>query len=97
MKSLQDAIYNWLTIKVVNDVRPDDLAAMETKELFEEMLKADHGVSDMKILKDDTMYHVSFTINEDNKQLRYPVELVEILLTQIVENPDMYKIYPEEE
>ena len=30
MGSLQDAIYNWLTIKVVADARPNDLAAVET-------------------------------------------------------------------
>lgn len=27
MKSLQDALYNWLTIRVVCDARPDDSAA----------------------------------------------------------------------
>lgn len=97
MKSLQDAIYNWLTIKVVSDARPDDLAAMETKDMFEEMLKADYGVADLSISKDDSMYHVAYIVKEENQQKRFPVELVEILLEQINGNPDMYKIYPADE
>ena len=42
MKSVQDTLYNWLTIKVVCDARPDDTAAKETLNLFEEMLTDDH-------------------------------------------------------
>ena len=38
MKSLQDAIYNWLTIKIVSDARPDDTAALETTQMFEQIL-----------------------------------------------------------
>lgn len=97
MNSLQDAIYNWLTIKVVCDARPDDSAAIETKELFEGMLSEDHGIENLRVTKDDTMYHVHYSINEENKQKRFPIELVDILLNQISDNPDMYKNYPAEE
>ena len=34
MNSVQDAVYNWLTIKVVCDERPEDLAAVETEKMF---------------------------------------------------------------
>lgn len=34
MQSLQDTIYNWLTIKLVAESRPDDLAAQENDAIF---------------------------------------------------------------
>ena len=34
MKSFKMRLYNWLTIKVVSDARPDDIAATETEEMF---------------------------------------------------------------
>ena len=39
MNSVQDAIYNWLTIKVVIDHRPEDTAAKETVLWFENTLQ----------------------------------------------------------
>ncbi|MCL6573886.1 MAG: hypothetical protein K6T88_19755, partial [Bacillus sp. (in: Bacteria)] len=60
MKSLQDTLYNWLTIKVVCDARPDDTAARDTLDLFEEMLTVEHHLSNIEIKTDEIMYYVSY-------------------------------------
>ncbi len=97
MKSLQDTLYNWLTIKVVCDARPDDSAAKETKDLFEKALSEDLGVTDIEVNKEDPMYFVSYTINGEQKKQRYPIELIDIMLNQINENPERYENFPIEE
>ncbi len=68
MKSVQDALYNWLTIKVVSDARPDDTAAKETTELFEAMLTEEHHVSNIEITKDETMYYMTYQHGDENKK-----------------------------
>jgi hypothetical protein len=60
MHSVQDALYNWLTIKVVAEARPDDEAAQETYELFDSMLREDHGITSVTIEKLDEMYLVTY-------------------------------------
>ena len=42
--SVQDSLYNWLTIKVVSDARPEDIAAAETEKMFLSILKEEHRV-----------------------------------------------------
>ncbi|WML49391.1 hypothetical protein RCG23_05025 [Neobacillus sp. PS3-34] len=96
MKSLQDALYNWLTIKAVVDARPEDTAARETEELFAEILDEQHGVSGIVISKDENMYHVSFDQKGESKTSRFPTDLIEVLLNQINEEPEKYENYPEE-
>jgi hypothetical protein len=95
--SLQDSLYNWLTIKVVYDARPDDTAAKETMELFEKSLFEDHKVADIEVNKEDPMYYVTYTVNGEQKKQRYPIELIDIMLNQINENPDKYENYPDED
>ncbi|MGG5253089.1 hypothetical protein ACQYAD_06300 [Neobacillus sp. SM06] len=97
MQSVQDALYNWLTIKIVSDARPDDTAAKETKDLFEGMLYGDHGLSDIEVTKDETMYYVSYTQKNKSKKTRFPVELIEIMLNQINSEPEKYVNYPIED
>ncbi|MCM3726094.1 hypothetical protein M3226_10400 [Neobacillus cucumis] len=94
MQSLQDALYNWLTIKVVCDVRPDDKAAVETRDFFEEILTAQHSVSNIETTKDDLMYYISYQQGEETKTRRYPRELIEIMINQINQEPEKYKDYP---
>jgi hypothetical protein len=95
--SLQDTLYNWLTIKVVCDARPDDKAAKETMDLFEKSLAEDHRVSDIAVTKEDPMYYVSYTVNGEQKKQRYSSELIDIMLNQINDNPDRYENFPNEE
>ncbi len=96
MKSLQDALYNWLTIKVVCDARPDDSAALETRDFFEDMLTTEHHVSNIEIKTDDVMYYLTYLHGEEPKKSRYPRELIDIMLNQINQEPDRYKNYPVE-
>ncbi|MFL6558356.1 MAG: hypothetical protein ACJ8MO_19845 [Bacillus sp. (in: firmicutes)] len=97
MRSVQDTIYNWLTIKVVCDARPDDTAARDTEALFEEMLINEHHLSNIEVTKDDEMYYVSYQQGEETKKTRFPRELIEVMLQQINQEPEKYENYPMEE
>jgi hypothetical protein len=96
MKSVQDTLYNWLTIKVVCDARPDDTAARDTLNLFEEMI-ADLHLSNLVVTKDDVMYYVSYQQGEETKKARFPQELIEVMLKQINQEPEKYENYPIDE
>lgn len=93
MKSLQDALYNWLTIKVVSDERPEDTPAKETMDLFEDILKEEHGLTNIKVEKESEMYFVHFVKNGEEKSSRFPVDLIEVMLNQIKSEPEKYKSY----
>lgn len=95
MKSVQDAIYNWLTIKVVCEERPDDLAAVETEEMFWKILEDDHGLSNVTIEKDEVMYHITYMKDGESSKTRFPRELIDVMINQINEDPEKYRIYPE--
>jgi hypothetical protein len=95
--SLQDTLYNWLTIKVVCDARPDDTAANETLDLFDKSLLEEHKVTDIEVEKDEPFYFVSYTVNAERKKQRYPIELIDIMLNQINQDPDRYENFPIEE
>lgn len=95
MKSLQDTLYNWLTIKVVADARPDDTAAQETFELFADMLKSDHNVSNIKVEKDELMYFIIFEKDGEEKKARFAAELIDIMYDEIEKEPEKYSNYPE--
>lgn len=93
MKSVQDTLYNWLTIKVVCDARPDDTAAKDTLNLFEEML-ADLNLSNIEVTTDVVMYYVSYQQGDETKKTRFPRELIEVMLQQINQEPEKYENYP---
>lgn len=93
MKSLQDAIYNWLTIKIVAEARPDDKAAWETFELFEDILINEFKLKDIEIKKDEVMYLVTYNVDSEEKSVRFPTELIEVMHDQIQEHPERYENY----
>lgn len=95
MNSLQDAIYNWLTIKVVIDERPDDTAAVDTEKMFYDILLEKHSLSNIEVKKDDEMYYVQFEHEGEKKKQRFPRELIEVMLNQIMQQPERYRNYPE--
>lgn len=97
MRSVQDALYNWLTIKIVRDARPEDTAAKDTTELFEDILTNEHHVSNIVITTDDLMYYVEYQQGEETKKTRFPRELIEVTLDQINQNPERYQNYPVED
>ena len=96
MKSLQDALYNWLTIKIVADARPDDGAAQETYQLFANILKNEHSVANITINKDEVMYYVTYEQNGEAKKARFPIELIDIMYDQIEREPEKYVNYPKD-
>jgi hypothetical protein len=90
MQSVQDALYNWLTIKVIYEARPSDEAAKETYELFDGILKNDHGVSNVEIEVMEDFYLVKFSQNEKERSTRFPVEMIDCFIDQIKMNPERY-------
>lgn len=84
---LQDALFNWLQIKVVADVRPDDASALETVAFFHEMLTDDHSVTELLYSKDETMYTIRYVIEEKRKTQMFDREAVESLLQAIGNEP----------
>ena len=95
MKLVQDSLYNWLTIKIVSDARPEDIAATETEEMFLSILKEEHGITDLIFHKEEEFYQLAYRLKDESKTTRFPRELVEGMLDQINESPDRYKIYPQ--
>jgi hypothetical protein len=85
---LQDALYNWLQIRLVAEARPDDGAAAETERFFADILKEDHGLEQFGIGKtDETMYHVHYVKDGKKKVQMYDREAAEQLLEDIRSNP----------
>lgn len=39
------------------------------------------------------MYHVAYTVNGESKNKRFPIELIDVLLNQINEQPERYQNY----
>lgn len=94
MKSLQDTLYNWLTIKVVADAREDDESAQDTEKLFYELLTTEHGLTDIKIEKDQEMYFVHYSLEDARKSAKFPVELIDVMLQEMESEPDKFINYP---
>ena len=85
---LEDALFNWLQIKLVEQGRPDDNAARETALFFEQILKEDHGLELFAIGNvDDTMYHVNYVKEGMKKTRMIDRESAEQLLVDINANP----------
>ncbi len=85
---LEDALFNWLQIKLVAAARQDDQAARDTLAFFEQILTEDHGLTDFAITKtDDTMIHLKYEKDGRVKLQLYPRERGEQLLADIQSNP----------
>lgn len=94
MRSVQDALYNWLSIKVVCDARPEDTAARETLELFEDIINNEHHLTDIDVTTDEMMYYVSYQYEGETKKTRFPRDLIEVMINQINQEPDKYCNFP---
>ena len=97
MRSVQDALYNWLSIKVVSDARPDDTAAKETLDLFNDILTNEHQLSSITVNRDEVMYYVTYILEGETKKTRFPRELIDVMINQINQEPDRYCNFPFEE
>jgi hypothetical protein len=85
---LEDALFNWLQIKLVADARPEDQAAKETELFFHEILTEDHGLTEVCISHvDSTMCYVSFIKADKKKTQMFDRQAAEQLLIDIHSNP----------
>jgi hypothetical protein len=85
---LEDALFNWLQIKLVAAARPNDQAALDTAQFFEQILTEDHGLADFAIAKtDETMIHVKYEKDGRSKLQLFSRESAEQLLSDIEANP----------
>jgi len=84
---LQDALFNWLQMKIVVEGRPDDRAAKDTLDFFEEILKEDHRLESLEVRSDGSMYLIRYTAEGNQKTQMYPREAAEQLLADIAANP----------
>ncbi|RAV19766.1 hypothetical protein [Paenibacillus contaminans] len=86
--TLQDALFNWLQIKIVSDARPDDFAAKETLDFFELILTEDHQLTSFRIAAEDaTMIHVQYEAGGKSKKQLFDLESSRQLLADIESNP----------
>ncbi|MFD0715115.1 hypothetical protein [Paenibacillus sp. GCM10027626] len=84
----EDALFNWLQIRVVENERQTDQAAADTRAFFEQILVEDHGVANLHIERiDDTMIYVRYEREGHSKLQMYPRESGEQLLRDINSNP----------
>ncbi|MCD7033945.1 hypothetical protein LRR81_06825 [Metabacillus sp. GX 13764] len=93
MKSLQDAVYNWLTIEIVAKARPEDKSAQETADLFQAVLKEEFQADSIKYRKEGSMYTFSCMRGDEPYTVSFPSEMIEMLANQISAEPSRYKNY----
>ena len=88
MMKLEDALFNWLQIRLVADARPQDHAALDTVEFFHTILIEDHLVRELQITEaGDDMLQVRYTIGEQSHVKSYDRHYAEQLLQDINDNP----------
>ncbi|HET7657398.1 MAG TPA: hypothetical protein VFK37_03835 [Bacillales bacterium] len=84
---LQDALYNWLSIKKVAEARPDDRAAEETCDFFQEILEEDHHLENLNVSLQEDRYIVHYRIDGQDESKQFPKALVDALLNSIESEP----------
>lgn len=85
---LEDAIFNWLQMKVVVDARQDDGAASETLAFFDTILQEDHKLESYTITEpDEFTYVVNYVQDGQNFTLKFDREAACKLLEDINSNP----------
>jgi hypothetical protein len=85
---LQDALFNWLQMKVVSEARVNDQAAKETMDFFEEILREDHLLSSFQVAEtDETMYLLHYEKDGESKKQMFDRESADKLLDEINSNP----------
>ena len=84
---LDDALYNWLQIRIVADARPHDRSALDTAAFFQDILSEDHQVSDLQYKKEGDAYWLHCVTGGNETSRRYDAEAVESLLNAIQSEP----------
>ncbi|HWO74845.1 MAG TPA: hypothetical protein VNM69_02885 [Bacillus sp. (in: firmicutes)] len=91
MRSLQEAFYNWLTIREVALERPNDEAANETADMFYDILRNQFRVAEIRVEKDEQKVTVNYVLEGEQKQLQLPRNYVESMINQMNKDPEKYK------
>ncbi|WP_282941501.1 hypothetical protein [Paenibacillus sp. RC67] len=84
---LEDALFNWLQMKIVSEARPEDKAAEETRLFFEEILREDHAVTELATSDEDLRIHITYDVNGSSNKLYFDKDYAEQLLQDINSNP----------
>jgi hypothetical protein len=85
---LQDALLNWLQIYIVAEARPDDGAAVQTKQFFEQILQEDHHLTEFHVaLKDEEYIQVDYVRDGELFSQQFDRAFSEKLLIDINSNP----------
>ncbi|MEJ8544630.1 hypothetical protein [Brevibacillus borstelensis] len=83
----EDALANWLQIRLVADARPDDRSAADTAAFFEEMIREDYQGSGLAYQVVEDSYVVSVLFNQERFERRFDREEAESLLRAIEMEP----------
>lgn len=85
---LEDALFNWLQIKIVCEARPEDRAAKETEAFFHQILTEDHAVRDLQIVPlGDDLLQIRYVRDGSEEKKTFDRALTEHLLHDINANP----------
>lgn len=83
-----DALFNWLQMEIVAAGRPDDRAAVDTRDFFLQILTEDHGVTEVGIAEtDDDFITVAYVREGRPGRWRAPRQAAGQLLIDINANP----------
>lgn len=84
---LEDALFNWLQMKIVSEARPEDRAAEETRLFFEEILREDHSITELVTTDDELRIHITYETDGTSHNLFFDKDYAEQLLHDINSNP----------
>lgn len=84
---LSDALFNWLQIAIVAEARPTDKSAHDTVLFFENILKEDHEVVEVKREVTEDHYVLHFLQNGEKKTETLFRESADKLLQDILAEP----------
>ena len=89
MVKLEDALFNWLQIRIVAEARPDDQAAKDTMDFFSTILTEDHHLSNIQVLSlDDDLLQIVYEAEDGTAHKKtFSKQLAEQLLYDIEANP----------
>lgn len=75
-------------MSLVAEARPDDQAAKDTRDFFEQILKEDHGLTGFQIDQtDETRLYIRYEQEGESKKQMFDREWSEKLLDDIRSNP----------
>lgn len=93
VNSLKDVIYNWLSIKLVVELRPFDSAARETLSMFEEILLGDFQAKVNTVNLREGFYFVELESNGEEIEFQFPKDYVSMMVRQIENHSEKYQTF----